>query len=337
MTPKRCLGFLLLLAILHATSTLAADSPTERHAGFARLSVANPLGGAAIQTFLWYPTTAASSIVKMGPFEIDVAVNGEPENGAHPLVVISHGTGGSNLDQRDTAVYLAGRGFVVATLTHPGDNFQDTSGYGKEAQLFGRPRHIKAVIDAALADARFGKIVDAARIGVAGMSAGGYTALVLSGGKPDFSRFAAYCREHPEDPWVCKRDLEITTPPALSDWALVQEARIKAAVLMAPALGFAFDRESLTAVKLPIRMYRAEADEVVRYPNNVEYLKEILPRAPEYIVLPGAGHYVFLAPCPPVLAQQAREICVDAPGVDRAALHARLNAEIEDFFRRTLR
>ncbi len=337
MGLKRALCSLFLLTIANPSQTLAAEIASERHAGFARLPVVNPMGGLPIQTFLWYPTTATSSAVKMGPFEIDVAVNGEPETGAHPLVVISHGTGGSNLDHRDTAIYLAERGFVVATLTHPGDNFQDNTGYGKEAQLFGRPRHVKAVLDTLLAHPAFGKIVDAARIGIAGMSTGGYTAVVLAGGRPDFSRFAAYCREHAEDPWVCKHDPKITTAPTVSDWALVRDARIKAAVLMAPALGFAFDRDSIAGVKVPIRMYRPESDEVVRYPNNAAYLKEILPRAPEYIVLLAAGHYVFLAPCPPQLAQQAREICSDPPGVDRAALHARLNAEIEDFFRRTLK
>jgi predicted dienelactone hydrolase len=334
---KRNLCSLFLLALLKTAPTLAVEHGAERHAGLARLSVANPMGGAAIQTFLWYPSTTPVSAVKMGPFEVEAALNGEPETGSHPLVVISHGTGGSNLDQRDTAIHLAERGFVVATLTHPGDNFQDTSGYGKEVQLFGRPRHVKAVLDALLAHPTFGKIIDGTRIGIAGMSAGGYTALVLAGGKPDFSRFAAYCREHAEDPWVCRREPKIDTAPTISDWAVVQDARIKAAVLMAPALGFAFDRDSLAGVKVPIRMYRPQADEVVRYPNNAEYLKEILPNAPEYVMLPGAGHYVFLAPCPPAFAGQARDICVDPPGVDRAAVHARLNGEIEGFFRRTLK
>jgi predicted dienelactone hydrolase len=333
----RALCALFLLAILKPTAIPAADSTAERHAGFTRLSVANPMGGAAIQTFLWYPTTASTSVVKMGPFEVDVAVNEKPETGSHPLVVISHGTGGSNLDHRDTAIYLAERGFVVATLTHPGDNFQDTSGYGKETQLFGRPRHVKAVLDALLAHPAFGKIIDAARIGIAGMSAGGYTALVLAGGEPDFSRFAAYCRDHSEDPWICNREPKITKAPVASDWSLMQDARIKSAVLMAPALGFAFDRDGLAAVRLPIRLYKPEADEVVRYPNDAEHLKSMLPRAPEYVVLAGASHYIFLAPCPLAFARQAREICSDPPGVDRAALHARLNAEIEDFFRRTLR
>ncbi|PYN96449.1 MAG: dienelactone hydrolase, partial [Candidatus Rokuibacteriota bacterium] len=156
----------------------AAEAPATRQSGFTRLTVANPMGGGAIQTVVWYPTTAPASLIKLGPFDLDVAINSEPEAGAHPFIVISHGTGGSNLGHHDTAIYLARHGFVVATPMHPGDNFQDTSAYGTDAQLFGRPRHVKAVLDAVVAHPVFGRVVDTARIGIVGMSAGGYTALV---------------------------------------------------------------------------------------------------------------------------------------------------------------
>ena len=196
--PLHSVVFLLLLA-----TVAAAEAPATRQSGFTRLTVATPMGGGAIQTVVWYPTTAPASLIKLGPFDLDVAINSEPEAGAHPFIVISHGTGGSNLGHHDTAIYLARHGFVVATPMHPGDNFQDTSAYGTDAQLFGRPRHVKAVLDAVVAHPVFGRVVDTARIGIVGMSAGGYTALVLVGGKPDFSKLGAYCREQPADPWVC--------------------------------------------------------------------------------------------------------------------------------------
>jgi predicted dienelactone hydrolase len=62
----------------------------------------------------------------------------------------------------------------------------------------------------------------------------------------------------------------------------------------------------------------------------------MLPKPPEYQLIEGAGHYVFLAPCPTLLTLRLPEICKDPRGVDRAAIHARLNAEMVDFFRRTL-
>jgi hypothetical protein len=46
--------------------------------------------------------------------------------------------------------------------------------------------------------------------------------------------------------------------------------------------------------------------------------------------------FVFLAPCPSAFAARIPIICTDPPGVDRAAIHSRLNTEMIDFFRRTL-
>lgn len=324
-------GGLLLAGLLLFATLAAAQTPAARQAGLKRLTVTNPMGGAAIQTGIWYPTTAPASPVRLRPFDLDVAMDGAPEAGAHPLVVISHGSGGTNLAHHDTAVYLARRGFVVAT--HPGDSFRDTSGYGTDLQFIGRPRHVTAVLDHSM----FGPVTDKTKVGVAGFSAGGYTALVLVGGEPDFTKLVGYCREHPDHRWICQRVRPNAAPPVVSDWSLLHDGRIKSAIVMAPALGPAFDRRGLASVIVPIRLYRAEADEVLPHPYYAEHVRLMLLRAPEYVVVPAAGHYVFLAPCSPTLKQSAPEICVDPPGVDRAAFHARLNAEIEDFFRRTLR
>jgi len=38
--------------------------------------------------------------------------------------------------------------------------------------------------------------------------------------------------------------------------------------------------------------------------------------------------FAFLIPCPPALAKDRREICTDAQGFDRVALHKQLNADV---------
>jgi predicted dienelactone hydrolase len=53
-------------------------------------------------------------------------------------------------------------------------------------------------------------------------------------------------------------------------------------------------------------------------------------------VVPNAGHFAFLRPCPPTLAKEnptLAEVRVDAPGFDRAAFHKQFNADILGFFR----
>jgi predicted dienelactone hydrolase len=49
-----------------------------------------------------------------------------------------------------------------------------------------------------------------------------------------------------------------------------------------------------------------------------------------------AGHFDFLAPCPPALAHIAPPICSSAPGFDRAAFHQEFNRDVVAFFARTL-
>ena len=85
-----------------------------------------------------------------------------------------------------------------------------------------------------------------------------------------------------------------------------------------------------------LTLYRPSADEILVHPWNAERIAQLLPRPPEYQVLERAGHFVFLAPCSPALTVLARVVCTDPPGVDRAAVHTRLNADLVDFFTRTL-
>ncbi len=76
------------------------------------------------------------------------------------------------------------------------------------------------------------------------------------------------------------------------------DARIKAAVLMAPVGVLFNDDRSLLNVNVPLRIYRAEKDSVLRYPYHAEFLQNKLFIKPEYIVVKNAGHYVFITPIP---------------------------------------
>jgi predicted dienelactone hydrolase len=317
------------------TGAHAEDSMmTPFNAGLAELSVTDPVEGGAMRAIVLYPTEAPAGTTRKGSYEIEAVEGVPPAHGPFPLVLVSHGTGGSQLGHHDSLTFFARHGFVAAAVMHPRDNFLDTSGFGTDLQYKGRPLHMRALLDAALADPVYGSIVDKDRIGIMGFSAGGYTALVLIGGQPDMGKFADYCREQPDDRMMCGAGGPKNLRPDLD---YVHEPRIKAAVLMAPALGFVFDRASLANVRVPARLYRPTEDAVLRHPYNAERVREMLPTPPEYVEVEGAGHYVFLAPCAEALRRIAPDICNDPNGIDRKALHARFNAEMVVFFDRTLR
>src|SRR5574337_543101 len=96
-----------------------------------------PVGGGTMPGYVFYPSSEASRVTWRGPYELHATPDAKPTPGAKPLVVISHGHGGSDLGHHDLAVYLASHGFVVATLQHPKDNFRDASGDGHPEVMVG--------------------------------------------------------------------------------------------------------------------------------------------------------------------------------------------------------
>jgi predicted dienelactone hydrolase len=329
-----------LLTVLLVGALLVGMAPGAARgedfgAAFLELQLTDPVEGGPMSAVIFYPTKSNGGSTQVGPFTIAATRGAAPASGAHPLIVHSHGTGGSNLGHHDTLVALARAGFVSAAVEHPRDNYRDSSGFATDLQLIGRPHHIVALIDGVLGEATIGSLVDRARIGMAGFSAGGYTTLLIAGAVPDFALQAEYRRAVPYDP-LRKRADAASKQRRKPDLKIVADPRVKAIVLMAPALGYVFDKAGLAKVEVPVRLYRPTADEILAHPWNAERIAQMLPKPPEYQLVKGAGHYVFLAPCPALLALRIPDICKDQKGIDRAAFHASLNAEMIEFFRRTL-
>jgi len=301
--------------------------------GFSIVSVPNPPAD-ALQVGIWYPTKAPASEHDVGLFTQVVAPDAAISRGPHPLIVMSHGNGGSFEGHYDTALALARAGFVVAAMTHTGDNYKDQS---QATHLVLRPRAFHTVIDYMLATWPEHTSVDPAKVGAFGFSAGGFTVLVAIGGIPDLSRVAPYCAGHAQTD-VCKL-LKAHPVPAGeqvhdADW--IADPRIKAAVVAAPAIGFTFSRSGLKNVRIPVQLWRAGDDTILPSPDYAEPVRDALPRPPEYHVVAGADHFDFLAPCSDSLAQVAPRICEEHGGFDRTAFHRTFDRDVVRFFSRTL-
>lgn len=114
------------------------------------------------------------------------------------------------------------------------------------------------------------------------------------------------------------------------------DARIRALVVAAPALGYTFTREGLRDVTQPVQLWQAGADQILPSPFYAEPVRDGLPTVPEYHRIDGAGHFDFLPPCSPELAANAPMICAPTPGFDRAAFHETLSREVIRFFKTRL-
>jgi predicted dienelactone hydrolase len=229
----------------------------------------------------------------------------------------------------DTAVALARAGFIVAALTHPGDNWRDNS---RATQIDRRPPALSALISYMLTDWSGHAAIDPNRIGAFGFSSGGFTVLAAAGGRPDMRRFVDHCAQHPQF-FDCS--LLKSGPRAVTGaWPEMRDPRIKAIVVAAPALGFTFDRAGLARVRVPVQLWRADDDRILPAPFYADAVRAALPMGPEFHSVPNAGHFDFLAPCADTSI--APQICQSAPGFDRTAFHARFNAAVVRFLRRKL-
>lgn len=319
---RRSIGILAALAVVGIAAALLirpAPLPDGIHAE--DVVVPDP-ADRPLTVRIWYPDEPAGNL---------------------PLIVFSHGTGGAETGHADTAVALAGSGFVVAAVRHTGDNYRDASYVGRGMHLIGRPRHVSRTIDYMLGQWPGRGRIDSARIGLFGHSAGGFTALVVAGGEPDLSRGAAHCRAEPRA-WDClylkRNGFDPSRRRPAPAWN--HDARVGAAVIAAPAVGYAFEPDRLAKVALPIQLWEAGQDRIVD--RGATIVRTLLPQPSEYHLLPKAGHFSFLQPCDAAMRvvitvmtlSGTPHVCEDPPDFDRAAFHRTFNRDVAIFFHRAL-
>lgn len=290
---------------------------------------------------LWYPSDAEPAEHRIGLFTQRVAPGAAPAGQQLPLILISHGTGGSRESHLGTALALAEAGFVVAAVEHPGDNYRDQS---RAADIEQRPDALTRVIAHLLESWQHRAVIDAERIGAFGFSAGGFTVLALAGGQPDLGRLGPHCEANPRffDCGIARGRLQQAAPaPAPAAAASMAAPRpapahaLKAIVVAAPALGFTF-AGGLDDVRIPVQLWRADEDEVLPAPHYADAVRAALPNPPEFHAVPGARHFDFLTPCSEELSRIAPPICRSAPGFDRDAFQQAFDAKVVAFFQREL-
>jgi predicted dienelactone hydrolase len=318
-----------LLGLVIAAPAFAAN------VGFERVEIPNG-GEPPLAAGIWYPTDAPATPHALGDFTQTVAPDAPVAGNGLALVVMSHGGGSWYGAHYDTALALAHAGFVVAAVSHAGDTFDDQS---RVMQLWRRPAQLHRLIDYMLGDWRGHEHLDAARVGAWGYSNGGLTVLVAAGGVPDLATIAPFCAAHPNHD-LCEAIQHAGIDPHASANvpadAWVHDPRIKALVIAAPAFGFAFGRDGLSAVRVPVQLWSAADDRHQPHPWYDEPVRDNLPGTPQYHVVENAGHYDFLPPCDSRLARMRPEICTSLPGFDRAAFHERFNADVVKFFQSAL-
>ncbi len=337
---------LAALSALHMVTTWVGPTHAD-DVGFMRLTIADPMGGNMLVS-VWYPTLEPGSRITVGPFSFNAARDAEPLVRQQGLVVISHGTEGSDLGHRNIAIALARRGLIAAAPLHPRDNFNDNSGVGHRVVMEGRPRQLSAVIDALVEHKDWRGRVDPSRIGAFGFSLGGYTVLSALGALPDMMRIAEHCEGPTTDPFCDAVGLrgaslrqhvqhEFSSPmTGLADNRLC-------AALIADPVAVPFSNEALAGIATRhIQVWRPEHQNVLLAEAHASRVVEQLNKRSfaEVTVdnlVEGAQHYSFLAPFPQELELVLPLFLTQDPeGFDRASFQERFADEVASFLTQSL-
>ena len=361
----KLLSFFILLLI--PIQSAAQNSPSKigmKTREFTDVNRTNWAGDAPrpLLTLVWYPADAKSEETEITVGAPDkplflagrAARNGKitPVKKRYPLVVLSHGTGGSALQLMWLGEYLARRGFVVAAANHHGNTGAEDKPNAQGSRLWWeRSRDLTATIDKMLADEEFGALVDKNKIGIAGFSLGGTTVISVAGAVFNPNELAKFCASAardatcgpvPENP-TAEADLSkiINSDPVVI--ASLKRARnsyldkrVKAAFAIAPALGYAFADADVKQIKIPVQIVVGEGDQSSP-PQTTAVLFNQKIKNSKLTILPGeVGHYVFLSECDTTDKETLPQICLDAKSVRRAEVHKEVGEMAFSFFWKNL-
>jgi predicted dienelactone hydrolase len=302
-----------------------------------------------LKTEIWYPTTdnKAATLKEGFPFIVEPTIrNGKLPERKHPLIMISHGTGGGRLTLEWLADTLVKQGFIVAAVDHWGNTFDNKIAIDFVTP-WQRAQDISFVLTQLLKDTSLNKVIDVKRIGAAGFSIGGYTVMALAGAKLNLAALEKFTTsaegkgeiDVPEFPGLAsiidKEQVEASfakSPP-------LRDERIKAVFSICPAIGLAGhpNKSQFKEVDIPVYIVGAESDRMTPIKTNALHYHKMLPKSKLYIVPGKTGHYVFLNEANADLKKTGAETFNDDPSVDRKAVHQQVGGMAAQFFMQTLK
>jgi predicted dienelactone hydrolase len=357
---KRLVFTLALLFLLQATT-----HGQKYHAGTAtrifHASAGRELRGAPddrLRCIIWYPAAAElpetpkfagppdAPFFRLGTAATDAPLAAGKEK--FPLVLLSHGSGGSSEMLAWMGISLARAGFIAVAVDHPGNNSHQPYTAQGFVLWWERAADLSEVLDAILKDAVFGPRIDRNRIGAAGHSIGGYTVMELAGARTDFSVIEKECHQHPDSDMCRTPEMHGADANAMAaevkqknagslarSGASYRDPRVKAVFAMAPAQGLTLTTSSLSSIDIPVELVVGDHDTMTPVARNAGYVHDHVPGS-KLMVLRNVGHYTFIGTCIPEGAKTLGPVCADSPGIQRDAIHARVAEEAVHFFTASL-
>lgn len=330
-----------LLPLLATAQTQAIGERTFRYKDTVR--------NRPLITEVWYPTDEDNSKAFNPPgypFIHTPTIRGaKVPGGKHPLVMISHGTGGGRMTLEWLADNLVQKGFIVAAVDHWGNTYDNKIAINFVTP-WERPQDISFVLTQLLKDKDLGHVIDANRIGAAGFSIGGYTVIALAGGKlnydvlDDFTKTPEGIKEMtlPEFPGLAQAINDDEVKASFAKSPELKDKRFKAFFAMCPAVGQGFvNKGQFKTATGPVYIVGAQSDSIAPVKTNATVYHQLIKGSKLFIVPGKVGHYTFLNEGTEEARKNAGPFMNDVAGVDRHAVHQQIGDMAAIFFLSTLK
>jgi predicted dienelactone hydrolase len=337
-SQRKCLvrsGYLLIAIVGTLAGCQSFVAPQS--AGYESSRIVD--GDRPIHLHLWYPTDQKESAVNYGISAGSAATGAKPAGDRLPIVLLSHGAMGAASNYSWIAESLARHRYVVLGVSH----FGESPVFGAQsvnpaavARFRDRTHDFNVALDWLLTKSRLASAVDASRIAAIGHSSGGATALMLAGAGFSPSQISAYCGSGAAR--VDKGCWYGMPSGAAAERQLPEPASrpIRAVVALDPAVGPGFVEDSLRNLKSALLVVGSVENDFLPYEAHAGRIAKARPDAEVRRLDRGEGHFVYVDTCAAKIVVMGTPLCTDRAGVDRAAVHAKLDAVIEEFLSRQL-
>lgn len=267
-------------------------------------------GSRPVRVVVWYPAAADGTPERVEhsgeSFALQRDASLAPSSGARPLILISHGSGGRAQDMMWLGRFLVLRGYIVAAVNHNGTAEEElhharptlTDFFGWE-----RAGDVSVALTELLKDPQWSRAIASDRIGAAGFSLGGTTALWTAGVRLDLELLRLHS---PPPPAALAEAIARCVKFAESDPRgresveraprSYRDPRIAAVFALAPPMGVGFPPDGLRDVAVPVCIVVGDQDRVAPAEGNARHFAQSILGA-QLVVVPGErGHYLEAIP-----------------------------------------